>query len=79
VVVKVVTDEGKESDFLPALLLPEIPGLKQAASLVTARGIYKPDRVFYLDNGFRLYRVRITKPDEISHSFERFQFSMDAM
>ena len=79
VVVKVVTDEGKESDFLPALLLPEIPTLKQPASLVTARGIYKPDRVFYLDNGFRLYRVRITKPDEISHSFERFQFSMDAM
>jgi hypothetical protein len=79
VVVKIVTDEGKESDFLPALLLPEIPALKQPASLVTARGVYKPGRVFYLDNGARLYRVRITRPDEISHSFERFQFSMDAV
>jgi len=79
VVVKIVTDDGKESDFLPALILPEIKSLKQPASLVTVRGVYKPGRVFYLDNGYRLYRVRITKPDEISHSFERFQFSMDAL
>ena len=75
VVVKVVSDEGKESDFLPAIMLPKMEALKQAETLVTARGIFKPDRVFYLDDGFRLFRAQITKPNEISHSFERFQFS----
>jgi hypothetical protein len=72
--VKVIGDHGKESDFLPALLLPEVPTLKQSASLVTTRGVFRPQRIFYLDNGALLQRMRITRPDEISPAFERFEF-----
>jgi hypothetical protein len=70
----VIGDHGKESDFLPALLLPEVPALKQSASLVTTRGVFRPQRIFYLDNGALLQRMRITRPDEISPAFERFEF-----
>jgi hypothetical protein len=74
VVKTVAEDTGKESDFLPALLLPGVEALKLPPSLLTGRGVYKPERDIYVDNGFRLYRVRITQPDEITHSFERFQY-----
>ena len=77
VMVKTFTDEGHESDFLPAVLLPEVPALKQPKMLVVPRGVYKPDRVFYLDDGYQLNRARITRPSEISHSFERFLFDIE--
>jgi cyclic-di-GMP-binding protein len=76
VVVKIISDEGHESDFLPAVLLPEFPALKQPKMLVTARGVYKPERIFYVDDGYQLNRARVTQPSEISHSFERFMFEI---
>jgi hypothetical protein len=79
VVVKIIADDGTESDFLPALLLPELTALRQPPSLITDRGIYRPDRVIYMDNGFRLYHVKITKADEIAHSFERFEFTVQTV
>jgi hypothetical protein len=78
VVVKTMNDEGAESDFLPALLLPEIPALKQPRTLVTHRGVYKPRREIYFDDGFRLHKIRLTKPVEVSHAFERFQYEVVA-
>lgn len=74
VAIKTISDEGKESDFLPALILPEVASLKQKATLVTHRGVYRPNRTIYLDDGARLRRVTIADPMEFTSSYERFQF-----
>lgn len=76
VVIKTVNDNGKESDFLPALLLPEIKPLKQAQTLVTHRGVFKPESGVFMDNGCRLYRIAPTRLIESSHSFEQFNFDI---
>lgn len=76
VVIKAVTANGQESDFLPALLLPEIKPLKQAQTLITHRSAFKPKDRVYMDNGCRLYTLRPTKLVESSSSFEQFQFDI---
>jgi len=76
VVIKIVTEDDKESDFLPGLLLPEVKPLKQPQSLITQRGIHKPGVQIYMDNGLRLYKIEPTALIEANHSFEQFQFSI---
>ncbi len=76
VVIKTITEDNKESDFLPALLLPEIRPLKKPQSLVTNRGVCKPDVQIYMDNGCRLYKITSTSLIETSHAFEQFQFDI---
>ena len=76
VVIKTVNTANKESDFLPALLLPEIRPLKQPQTLITHHGVYKPDHQVYMDNGLRLYKITPTRMIEASHSFEQFQFDI---
>jgi hypothetical protein len=74
VVVKTVTEEGKESDFVPALLLPELKPLNQPPTLITPRGVFKAEREMYMDDGCRLYKILPTHAIEITSAFERFQF-----
>lgn len=74
VLVKTVSGDKKESDFLPALLLPEIPMLKQPQTLVTPRNVFKPNRVLYLDDGCRLERIVAKQLIELTAGFERFQY-----
>jgi len=76
VVIKTVTEDNRESDFLPALLLPEIRPLKQAQSLITHHGVCKPDVQIYMDNGYRLYKITSTRLIESSYAFEQFQFDI---
>jgi hypothetical protein len=76
VVIKTVNADGKESDFLPALLLPEIKPLKQPQTLVTHRGVFRPDTGVFMDNGCRLYHIAPTRLVEASHSFEQFSFDI---
>ncbi|HYM48676.1 MAG TPA: hypothetical protein VES91_09345 [Burkholderiaceae bacterium] len=76
VVIKVFNEEGKESDFLPALRLPEIKAFNQAPSLVTHCGVFRPQRELYLDDGLRLFRIIATQPIEITSAFERFQIQI---
>lgn len=76
VVIKTLTETGEESDFLPALRLPEIPPLKQPATLVTHAGVHRIGREIYLDNGLRLSRVRIGELLEATGAFERFAFEI---
>lgn len=64
-----------QTDFEPILLLPPIPPLKQAASIIAACGMYGPARVLQLAEGGKISRVMITKLIERTGSFERFQFS----
>ncbi|MBI3545946.1 MAG: hypothetical protein HY081_05050 [Gammaproteobacteria bacterium] len=76
VVVKTVAEDNRESDFLPALLLPEIKPLKQAQTLITHRGMFKPELLIYLDNGYRLYKIAPIKLVDVSNSFEQFRFDI---
>ena len=76
VVIKTVNEDGKESDFLPALLLPEIKPLKQPQTLITHRGVFKPETGVFMDNGCRLYDIAPVRLIEASHSFEQFSFDI---
>jgi hypothetical protein len=76
VVIKLTTDEGKESDFLPAMRLPEIKALNQAPSLITHRGVFRPQRQLYLDDGLRRHHIVATQAIEVTSAFERFQFQI---
>lgn len=62
--------------FELALILPAMPAIKQATSLVTPCGLYAPARVLELDENGHVTRVMITKLVERTRSFERFQFSI---
>jgi len=75
-VIKTVSEKKIESDFLPALLLPEIKPLKQPQTLITQRGICKPGVEIFMDNGYRLSRIAPTRLVETSHSFEQFSFDI---
>jgi hypothetical protein len=76
VVVKTVAENKMESDFLPALLLPEIKPLKQPQTLITQRGLCRPGVEIFMDNGYRLHRISPTQLVEASHSFEQFCFDI---
>ena len=73
----VIQPEDGARDFEPALRLPALPALEQPGSLVVPRGLYRPQRVFYIDDGFRLYRIRGTQLIELTNAFERFQSAED--
>lgn len=64
--------------FVHALLLPELPALKQPATLVTKGGVYQPARVLELkaDPEGKAVRILATRLIERTNSFERFQFSL---
>ena len=75
-VIKTVSENKVESDFLPALLLPEIKPLKQPQTLIAQRGLAKPGMEIFMDNGYRLSRIAPTRLVETSHSFEQFSFDI---
>lgn len=58
-----------------ALLLPEMAALKQPATLISVRGIYKPARTLQLEENGKLTDIMLTRLVERSNNFERFQFS----
>ena len=63
--------------FERALLLPEIPALKQPATLIVGSGLYQPARVLELKKGADgQVRILATRLLERTNSFERFQFSV---
>jgi cyclic-di-GMP-binding protein len=74
VVIKTYNEDNKESDFLPALLLPEIKPLKQTPTLITHRGVHQPKRVIYMDNGRRLIKIILIQLIELTNAYERFTF-----
>ena len=59
-----------------ALLLPEITGLKQAASIIVARGFCKLDDTLKLVQNDKSSKIQITKLVERTARFERFQYSL---
>ncbi len=74
VVIKTLNEKNQESDFMPALLLPEIRALNIPPTLLVPCGIFRPDRTLYLDNGYRLNRIVATKLLEATSAYERLEF-----
>jgi len=72
--VAVLPIEDTQDRFFLALTLPEVKPMKQPSTLITARGFYKPNRVFYLDNAYRTRQIRALKLVELTGAFERFQY-----
>ncbi|HEX9627307.1 MAG TPA: hypothetical protein VGA00_10265 [Acidiferrobacterales bacterium] len=60
---------------LAALLLPEVKPLRQARTLVTPRGFYKPNGRLILDDGYRSHLMQVTRLVNVTGSFEQFQFA----
>ena len=77
ILIKVLNEEGKESEFTTALRLPEVPQLKQSGTLLTPRGTYQFGRLIVVDDGARQQRVTASESIEISAAFEQFQFKLE--
>jgi len=76
VLIKIIHDDGQETDFLSGLLLPTVKALRQPQTMVTHTGTFKPERVLYVDTGLRLLKLIATLPIESSNYFEQFQFKL---
>jgi len=74
VLLKVVGDNHVETDFMPAVMVPTLGALKQKQGLLTHRGIFKPGRELFFDDGFRLAKIRVGKLVESTPVFEHFDY-----
>ncbi len=68
--------EGDQEEFLLALSLPEVKAMRQPPSLISPRGLYRPNQLMSLDNGTRTRQIRTLKLIELSGAFERFQYEV---
>ncbi len=73
--IAVAVRDAPETRFQPALQLPEIAPLRQPQTLITSRGLFKPERVLILDDGYRTHQIRIVRLVNLTGSFEQFEFS----
>lgn len=71
--VGVGSEEAVESE--PALLLPEIPALRQAAAIVASYGQVDASREFLMDSEDTRLRIRATRLLEQTFSVQMFHFS----
>jgi len=72
----ILTVEGDSGKLIPALALAEVATMKQPATVIVPRGIFKPERVLNLDDGYRSRRIRAQRLVEYSGAFERFEFQV---
>lgn len=72
----ILTVEGDSDKLIPALALAEVAVMKQPATVIVPRGIFKPERVLNLDDGYRNRRIRAQRLVEYSGAFERFEFEV---
>ena len=61
----------KQDQFEPALLLPDMPTLKQAASIIAGCGSYGPARVLEVDQAGKISKILLTKLIDRTGSFAR--------
>lgn len=74
--IKTLSGDKQESEFMPALILPEIKALQQPQTLLAPRGVFKDDHYVYLDDGRMLQRALGTRLIEVTGSYERFQYEL---
>jgi cyclic-di-GMP-binding protein len=72
--VAIMPLEDPQGRYYLALALPQVPAMKQPATLLTPRGFFKSGRILSLDNSYRTQQIKATKLVELSGSFERFQY-----
>jgi len=60
---------------IPMLLLPEIPVIKQTASLIGNPGSYGPAKILDIEQEEGMQRIMITRLIERTNHFDHFQFS----
>lgn len=70
-----VKPSGATAQFQPALLLPEIPLLKQAQRILAARGCLQPQREFMLERDGQVSRHTADEQVEATVAFEQFGFT----
>lgn len=78
VVIKVLSERGKESDYMPSLLLPAVPALNEPPTLVVPRHVFRPERLLHVDDGHKLVRLTARRLLEVTSEFERMEFSADS-
>jgi len=76
VAINVVDEDGKDTGYKPALLLPAMPALKQPATIVAEKSTLGHGQSFFLDNGFQLNEAKAVRVTESTTAFERFEFSI---
>jgi hypothetical protein len=74
VMVKIVDSNLVETDFMPAIMVPALGALKQKQGLLTHKGLFKPGRELFFDNGFRLVKIAVTRLVETTPVYEHFEY-----
>ena len=74
--IKTLSSDKQESEFMPALILPEIKAMRQPETLLTPRGVFKEDHHVYMDDSRMLNRALGTRLIEVTGSYERFQYEL---
>lgn len=72
--LKMVGSNQVETDFMPAISVPELKALKQKQGLLTHKGLFRPDRELFYDDGYRLIKLRTTRLVESTPVFEYFEY-----
>lgn len=67
---------AKEKTQEKGLLLPQLPALKQEASIIVPRGAFEPDTPLEMVDEDTTSKIIIKKLVERTFSFERYQFSL---
>ncbi|MBS1156435.1 MAG: hypothetical protein H6R07_2359 [Proteobacteria bacterium] len=65
-----------QRDYSDILLLPAVPALKSAASLILPCGWHRPGRQLDIWDGSTLYRVRLVQALERGSNFERVLYAL---
>lgn len=74
IVYKTFDENHRESEFLPAIHVPEMGALNQKAGIIAYKGTFRPDRELFYDDGFRLTRIRAIKLVETTAHFDHFEY-----
>lgn len=72
--VGLVPADLPDTDLQLSLRLAAIPALKQLETLIAPRGMFRPERLLVLDDGYRTVRVLATRLIHSTGSFEHFEF-----
>ena len=72
--LKMMADDNTESDFMPAIMVPELAAIKQKHGLLTYKGVFKPGREIFFDDGYRLVKAMVTRLVETTPVFEHFEY-----
>ena len=65
-----------QNEFTPALILPPVPALRSAVSLIVPQGWYRQARMLEMWDGENLLKLRLEQLIERGVDFDRVQFGM---